>query len=265
VTWLFATEAGINDPWVVPDPITELFEFPALLFEDTLLAINRTVLILLFASLFASALFFIAFRKPKVVPGKLQNACEAIIDFIREQVVLQVMGNEGRAFLPFLTTIFVFVWMNNLFEIIPMVNFPPTSRMAIPAMLALLIWLVFIAVGMAKQGPRYFWNVAFPPGVPKPIYLLITPIEIVSTFVVRPLTLAVRLFANMVAGHILLTLVFLTVHAFLFSGRGTPVGVVALVASPLLIGFELVVGVLQAYIMTILAAVYIGSSIHPEH
>ncbi len=157
------------------------------------------------------------------------------------------------------------MWINNLFEIIPFINFPPTSRMALPAMLAGLIWLVFIGVGLVKQGPKYFWNVAFPPGVPKAIYLLVTPIELVSTFIVRPLTLAVRLFANMMAGHIILTIIFLTIHAFLFSGRGTPIGLVALAAAPLLIGFELLVGVLQAYIMTILAAVYIGSSIHPEH
>lgn len=262
---LFASEAGINDPFEVPDPITELFEFPALWFDGTLFAINRTVLILLFASLLGSALFVLAFRNPKVVPGKLQNMAEAIIGFIREQIAIQVMGSEGRAFVPFLTTIFIFVWLNNLFEIIPFVNFPPTSRMAIPAFLAVMIWVVFLVVGIVKQGPRYFWNVAFPPGVPKPIYLLITPIELVSTFIVRPLTLAVRLFANMVAGHILLTLLFLAIHAFLFSGLGTPVGLAALAASPLLVGFELVVGILQAYIMTILAAVYIGSSIHPEH
>lgn len=261
---VLASEAGLNDPFVVP-PVQELFEFPALAFEDTLFAINRTVILMLFATLIAMAVFVVAFRSPKVVPGKLQSFAESIVDFIREQIAIQVIGKEGLVWVPFLTTIFMFVWINNLFEIIPFINFPPTSRMALPAMLAGLIWLVFIGVGLVKQGPKYFWNVAFPPGVPKAIYLLVTPIELVSTFIVRPLTLAVRLFANMMAGHIILTIIFLTIHAFLFSGRGTPIGLVALAAAPLLIGFELLVGVLQAYIMTILAAVYIGSSIHPEH
>jgi F-type H+-transporting ATPase subunit a len=261
---LAATEHGINDPFVVP-PVLELFEFPAIFFEGTPFAINRTVLIVLFATLLAMALMAFAFRSPKVVPGKAQAAAEGLVGFIREQIAVQVMGPEGLPWVPFLTTIFLFVWINNIFEVVPLVNFPATSRMAIPAFLAGLIWLAFFITGLVKQGPRYIWNVAFPPGVPWPIYILVTPIELVSTFIVRPLTLAVRLFANLVAGHIILTIIFLTIQAFLFSGSGTPVGLVALAAAPLLIGFELVVGVLQAYIMTILAAVYIGSSLHAEH
>ena len=264
MTPLLASEAGLNDPFVVP-PVEELFEFPALFLEGTPLAVNRTVLIMLLAVLCAIALMWSGLANPRVIPGKLQAVAESIVDFIRDQIAIQVMGKDGLPWVPFLTTIFLFVWFNNLFEIIPLVNFPPTSRMALPAFLAVLIWLAFFITGIVKQGFGYFVSVAFPPGVPKPIYLLVTPIEIVSTFLVRPLTLAVRLFANMVAGHIILTIIFLTIHAFLFSGKGTPIGLVALAASPLLIGFELVVGVLQAYIMTILAAVYIGSSIHPEH
>ena len=262
---VLATEAGINEPFVVPDPITELFDFPAIWFDGTLLAINRTVLITLFASLLGAALLMMAFNRPKVVPGKLQGAGEALVETIRDQIALQVMGNDGRAWVPYLTLIFVWVWLNNIFGIIPLVNFPATSRMALPLIATVLIYLTFIVMGIVKQGPRYFLEVAFPPGVPKAIYILVTPIEIISTFVVRPLTLAVRLFANMVAGHILLTIIFLAIQAFLFSGLGTPIGLVALLAAPLIIAFELVVGILQAYIMTMLAAVYIGSSIHPEH
>jgi len=265
VIGVLATEAGINEPFVVPDPITELFDFPAIWFDGTLLAINRTVLITLFASLLGAALLMTAFSRPRVVPGKLQAAGEALVETIRDQIALQVMGPEGRAWVPYLTLIFVWVWLNNIFGIIPLVNFPATSRMALPLIATVLIYLTFIVMGIVKQGPRYFLEVAFPPGVPKAIYILVTPIEIISTFVVRPLTLAVRLFANMVAGHILLTIIFLAIQAFLFSGLGTPIGLVALLAAPLIIAFELVVGILQAYIMTMLAAVYIGSSIHPEH
>jgi F-type H+-transporting ATPase subunit a len=262
VTWLLASEAGLNEPFVVP-PVNELFEFPALFLEGTPFAVNRTVIIMMFGVLVIAA--FMAFVFPgKVVPGKLQATAEGAVDFVKDSIAYQVMGEAGRPFIPFLLTIFLFVWVNNLFEIVPLVNFPPTSRMALPAMLALVIYVVFIGVGLIKHGPRYFIDVAFPPGVPKAIYILVTPIEIVSTFIVRPLTLAVRLFANMLAGHIILTIIFLTIHAFLFSGAGTPIGLVALIASPLLIGFEAVVGLLQAYIMTILAAVYIDSSIHPH-
>lgn len=263
MTSLFAANT-IPAPFHVPS-LDEMFNFPAIWFGGTFYAINRTVILTLFAVFLASMLFLIAFRAPKIVPGKVQAIAESIVEFIREGIAIQVIGHDGAKWVPFLTTIFMFVWVNNLFEIIPGINFPPTSRMALPAFLAGLTWLVFIGVGLKHQGPKYFLNVMFPPGVPKAIYLLVTPIEIVSTFIVRPLTLAVRLFANMLAGHIMLTIVFLAVNAFLINPKGFPVGIVALAAAPMLVGFELLVGVLQAYIFTILAAVYIGSSMHAEH
>ncbi len=266
---LAAVEYGGD--WALP-PVNELFEFPAFLFEGTPFAFNRVALLTLAAAFFAGLLFVLAFRKPQVVPGKLQAACEAIVEFIREQIALQAMGADGHKWVPLLTTIFIFVWLNNLFEVVPFINFPPTSRMAIPAFLAIMVYVLFIGVGIKAQGVGgYLKNTLFPPGAPKALYLLLTPIEFISNFIARPLTLAVRLFANMLAGHIILTLIFITIHAFLtipgltdFS-IGFPIGVVALVAAPLLIGFELVVGLLQAYIFTILTAVYIGSSLHPEH
>ena len=265
---LAAVEYG--GEWHLP-PVNELFEFEPFLFEGTLLAFNRVALLTLLASIIAAALFFFAFRKPKLVPGRFQAACEALVEFIREQIAFQAMGAEGAKWVPLLTTIFLFVWINNLFEIVPFINFPPTSRMALPAFLAILVYLLFIFQGFKHQGFGYLKNTLFPPGAPKLLYILLTPIEFISTFIARPLTLAVRLFANMLAGHIILTLIFITIHAFLtippftdFS-IGFPIGVVALAAAPLLIGFELVVGLLQAYIFTILTAVYVGSSIHPEH
>ncbi len=252
-------------------PVNELFEWPAFAFEGTPFAFNRVALLTLIASLIAAALFVIAFRKPKLVPGRFQAACEGLVQFIREEIAIQAMGHDGVKWVPLLTTIFLFVWINNLFEIIPFINFPPTSRMALPAFLAILVYLLFIFQGFKHQGLGYLKNTLFPPGAPKLLYILLTPIELISTFVARPLTLAVRLFANMLAGHIILTLIFITIHAFLtippltdFS-IGFPIGVVALVAAPLLVGFELVVGLLQAYIFTILTAVYVGSSVHPEH
>jgi F-type H+-transporting ATPase subunit a len=265
---LAAVEYG--GEWHLP-PVNELFEFEPFLFQDTLFAFNRVALLTLLASLVAGALFFFAFRKPKLVPGRLQSACESIVEFVRDQIAIQAMGQEGVKWVPLLTTIFMFVWINNLFEIIPFINFPPTSRMALPAFLAIGVYILFIFQGFKHQGFGYLKNTLFPPGAPKPVYLLLTPIELISTFIVRPLTLSVRLFANLLAGHIILTLIFITIHAFLtipglteFS-KGFPIGVVALIAAPLLIGFELVVGLLQAYIFTILTAVYVGSSIHPEH
>ncbi|MGH8885006.1 MAG: F0F1 ATP synthase subunit A [Egibacteraceae bacterium] len=257
-------KAGLNDPFVVP-PVLELFQFPPIFFEGTPFAVNRTVIITLFACLVGAVALSAAFRNGKVVPSKFQAACEAFVQFIREQIAIEVIGAQGVRFVPLLATIFLFVWLNNLFEVIPFVNFPTTSRMALPLFLSLTVYVVFMLLGFKNQGVRYVKNVAFPPGVPKAFYLIIAPIEFLSTFLIRPVTLAVRLFANMLAGHILLTIVFLAIHAFLFSGKGTPVGIMALAAAPIAIGFELVVGLLQAYIFTMLTAVYIESSLHAEH
>ena len=163
---------------------------------------------------------------------------------------------------------------NNMFKIIPFVNFPATSRIAIPLMLALVTLVVFVATGVKYQGIGYFKEVAFPPGVPAPVYLLLTPIELVSTFILRPLTLTVRLFANMVAGHILLTIVFLATHAFFripglipdeSNILGLPIGILTLLISPLAVGFEAFVSFLQAYIFAILAAVYLSGAVEAQH
>ncbi len=268
---LAAVEYG--GKWELP-PVNELFEFEPFALQNFArgaFAFNRVALLTLLASLIAATLFLVAFRKPKLVPGRFQSACEGLVEFIRDQIAVEAMGHEGVKWVPLLTTIFLFVWINNLFEIVPFINFPPTSRMALPAFLAVMVYLLFIFQGFRHQGFGYLKNTLFPPGAPKLLYLLLTPIEFISTFIARPLTLAVRLFANLIAGHIILTLIFITIHAFLtvpglteFS-KGFPIGVVALIAAPLLIGFELVVGLLQAYIFTILTAVYIGGSIHPEH
>ncbi|MBW3605239.1 MAG: F0F1 ATP synthase subunit A [Actinobacteria bacterium] len=243
-------------------PVGELFNF-----ESALpLGINRTVVLTLLATLAAAALFLVAFSNAKVVPGKLQLVAESIVEFIREQIVLQIIGVDGLKFVPLLTTMFMFIWFNNLLEITPFVNFPTTSRMALPFFLALLSWAVFVGLGFRHHGLGYLKDVAFPPGVPWPIYVLLTPIELVSTFVLRPFTLAIRLFANMVAGHILLTIVFLATHAFLaLKFPGIIVGVLTLIAGPLAVGFELFIASLQAYIFVILTAVYISGALHPEH
>lgn len=247
-------------------PVGELFNFEGWVpFGLEFLEINRVVLITLTATLIAAAIFVVAFSKPKIVPDRLQSAAEALVTFIREQVAVQIIGAEGVRYVPFLLTLFMFIWLNNLFEIIPLVNFPSTSRSALPVFLGVLTTVVFVGLGIKHQGLRYFKEVAFPPGVPIGIYPILAPIEIVATFILRPFTLAVRLFANMVAGHILLTIVFIAIHAFLHSGPGLAVGAAVLIVSPIAVGFELFIATLQAYIFAILAAVYISGALHPEH
>jgi F-type H+-transporting ATPase subunit a len=132
-------------------------------------------------------------------------------------------------------------------------------------MLAILTYLIFNIVGIVKQGPiGYLKATMFPPGVPKPIYIILTPIEIFSVFIVRPLTLMVRLMANMMAGHVLLTIFFLFTHEFLVTNIGptAPLGVITLVVAAALMMLEMLVIGMQAYIFTMLTAFYISEAVH---
>lgn len=243
-------------------PVGELFNFPV--FGP--FGLDRGIVLMLLATTAAALLFVAAFSNAKIVPGKLQLIAESIVGFVRDQVALQIIGPDGRRFVPLLVTLFLFIWFNNLLEITPFVNFPPTSRMALPLFLALISYVVFVGVGFKEQGLAYIKNVAFPPGVPWPIYFLLVPIELLSTFVLRPFTLAIRLFANMVAGHILLSIVFIATHAF-FAPKfpGVIVGAMTFLLSPVAVGFELFIASLQAYIFVILTAVYISGALEPEH
>jgi len=271
---LAAEESGFHVP-----PLEELFEWPAFSWSQNWqlfgvdLGFNRVALFVFIAVALISMVMLMAFRRQQVVPGKLQSVGESAVGFVRDSIALEVMGPAGLKFVPLLTTMFLFIWVNNLFGIMPGMSFAATSRMAIPAFLALTVYVIFILVGVKEQGWRYFKNALIPSGVPIGILPLVIPIELISTFVVRPLTLAVRLFANMMAGHIILTIMFVAANTFLFSVtgdvglnvKGLPIGILAFAFGTALVGFELLVGFLQAYIFTILAAVYIGSSQHAEH
>jgi F0F1-type ATP synthase, subunit a len=187
-------------------PVSHLFEWPDIFFSGTAYAINKTVLIYMAAVVITGVIFTLAGRpKQSLVPAGIQHVAESGIDFIEESVVLQTIGPEGRKFMPFLTTMFFFIMFSNIFEVIPGIQFPANSRMAIPITLALVVWVIYNYVGIRSQGFfGYLKNSLFPPGVPVALYLIVTPIELVSTFVVRPFSLAIRLWANMVAGHLLL-------------------------------------------------------------
>lgn len=247
-------------------PISHLVEWPAFLFEDSPFAVNKITLIFLFAAVCTLSLFIIGGRRQALVPTGVQNVVESSVDFIREGVVMQTMGRDGLSWVPFLTSLFFFIFFTNITGIIPVVQMPANARMAMPLVFAVMIWVLFIAVGIKHQGPfGYVKSVLFPPGVPKALYVLVTPIEFISTFLVRPFSLAVRLFANLLAGHILLV-TFGVLAAALWAAKPTLVIVpLPFLMLVFLTGFEVLVAFLQAYIFTILAAVYIGGAMHPEH
>ena len=244
-------------------PISHLIEWPTI-FGDGAFAVNKVVLLMFLSAIIVFAVYFTAGRSASLVPRGVQNFAETVVEFVQEGVILQTMGRDALAWTPFLMTLFTFIFVCNIWGIIPVMQMPVNARMALPALLALLVWVIFNFVGIKHQGFfGYFKSMLFPPGVPKALYILVTPIELVSTLIVRPLSLAVRLFANMLAGHLLLVS-FAVIATALF--KATVVG--AALPGALLIaltGFEVLVAVLQAFIFTILAAVYIGGAMHPEH
>jgi F-type H+-transporting ATPase subunit a len=232
------------------------------------LGFNKTAAIYLFATVATILLFVLGTRrKDALVPsGILQNSAESGVGFVRNQIIMQTMGTDGLGYLPYLTALFFFIFFSNITEIIPGVQFPANARFGIPLTLALLTWVIFNVVGVAKQGPlHYLRNSLIPPGVPKAILPLVMIIELVSTFLVRPFSLMVRLFANMLAGHLILV-TFGALCAALFAAKITvvilPFSFLLLVA---MTGFEILVSFLQAFIFTILTAVYIDASMHSSH
>lgn len=246
-------------------PVSHLVEWPDI-FGDGPFAVNKVVLQMWISALIVFLVYFVAGRQRKLVPAGVQNFAESIIDFVRNDIILQTMGPDCLGYAPFLLTMFSFIFMLNIWEIIPGIQMPVTARIAFPALLAILVWFIFNIVGIAKQGLfGYFKSMCFPPGVPWPLYILIAPIEFVSVLFVRPLSLSVRLFANMLAGHLLLVtfaVITAALWAFSFTIVLFPFSFGLLVG---LTGFELLVAVLQAFIFTILTAVYIGGAMHPEH
>jgi F-type H+-transporting ATPase subunit a len=251
------------------------FSFPPintiLRWKDVVPGINKVVIIAILSALIGTVLFLVASMKDaRKAPKGARNLAEIIVEFIEKNIIMETMGKSGMAWTPFLLTMFVFIYLCNLPGIIPFIQMPATARMGIPAFMALLVWVVFNATGIKHQGLfGYFKNVLFPPGVPKALYILVTPIELISTLVVRPFSLAVRLFANMLAGHLLLVIFALlsqsliqaeTMRLFLI-----PIGVLPFGLLIFLTAFEILVAFLQAYIFTVLTAVYIGGATHPEH
>lgn len=241
-------------------PVSHLLEWPVVG-----IGLNKVGMIHMVAVLITLTLVFFAVKNRQLVPRGVQNVMESAVNFIEDSVIAQTIGPSGMHFLPFLATIFFFVLFSNIFEVIPFIQFPANARMAMPAFLAIVVWLVYNFLGIKHQGPRYFLNVMFPPGVPGALKPLVALIEFVSTFIVRPFSLAVRLFANMMAGHLLLV-TFGVLTAALWSRSA----LVSIVWAPFVVligltGFEILVAFLQAFIFTILTAVYIGGALHHEH
>lgn len=242
------------------------FEFPPLFGEGTFF--TKPMLVVVLGTIAVGLFFYLAARRASLVPAKLQFMGEGVYGFVRNGIVADSIGHEGRKFVPFLTTLFCFIAVLNLAGIIPVLQLPATSKIAIPLFLALISWAIFNYVGIRKHGfLGYFKNMMFPPGLPKPIYVLLAPLEFFSTVIIRPITLTLRLTLNMFAGHLVLLLTVLG-GEYLLVEKGGVLAVASAVPfafSIILTFFEAFVQVLQAYVFVLLSALYIAGALADEH
>ncbi len=222
---------------------------------------NSNLMMVLGGALILGTLYY-GMRPRAVVPGRLQSLAEICYTGILGMAEGSI-GPEGRRFFPFIFTLFFFVLMGNLLGLLPY-SFTYTSHIAVTFGLALLVIVIVTAVSLHIHG-LHFFSYFFPEGAPKLLAPLIIPIEVIS-YLSRPVSLSIRLFANMVAGHVMFE-VFAS-FIVMMAGIGT-IGVIAaigpLALNVALMGFELLVAFLQAYVFAILTCIYLNDAIHPGH
>jgi F-type H+-transporting ATPase subunit a len=225
-------------------------------------AFTNSALYMLLVVALASAFLIGASARRAVVPGRLQSMTEVFYEFIAD-MVRNSAGTEGMRFFPFVFTIFMFVLFANLIGLIPF-SFTITSQLIITVALALTVFFLVVGYGLWKNGLRFF-KLFVPSGVPLWIMPVIVPIEVLS-FLTRPVSHSIRLFANMLAGHIALQVfagfVIMLAGVGILGWFGAILPLAMVVA---LCALELLVAVLQAYVFAILTCIYLNDAIHPGH
>lgn len=242
--------------------------FPEILFTLAGVPVHRIHLIQFLATIAVVLIFWLGTRRMRVVPGRFQSLVEMGLDFVRVNIGEDLLGKkDAQRFLPILTTIFFMILFMNITGIIPFLNIAGTSIIAVPLTLAVVSYVTFIYAGIRKSPKNFFKNSLFPSGVPWPIYIIVTPIELISTFIIRPVTLTLRLLMNMMVGHLLLVLFFAATQFFIIDlgGWWTALGAGSLAFGFVFTLFEILVAVLQAYVFALLTAVYIQLAVAEEH
>ena len=249
-------------------PGVSAFDLPPL-FDGAPDWLNKYLFMAVLSLILIAVYWLVMSRRNKMVPGKAQFVAESIYMFVRNSLARDMIGHDFRRYVPFLLALFCFVLVNNLWGIFPLFLLPTASHAGWAYGLAILVWLVYNAVGVSKHGFfGYVKHTVLPPGVPKWMWPLIIPLEFFSNIIVRPATLSLRLFANMLAGHLLVLLFVLGGEYLLFESEGLlnrAAGAVSLLFSMAIFALELFVQTLQAYIFTVLTAQYISSAAAEEH
>ncbi|MFC5910262.1 F0F1 ATP synthase subunit A [Streptacidiphilus monticola] len=227
---------------------------------------TKPMLLAIICMLLVVGFFWAAFAKPKLVPGKLQLVGEIGYNFISRGIAREVIGKKGDKYVPFLTSLFFFVWIMNIMSIIPFAQFPVASRFAYPVALALLVWITYMYLTFKTHGFVGGWkHLTYMQGLPKFLVPLIVVLEFLQNVITRPFTLAVRLWANMFAGHMLIVMFsvgawyLLSPSALTIASGGSFVLAIGMTA------FEVLIQFLQAYIFTLLASLYISGALEEGH
>ena len=241
------------------DALSQFELSPVLGFVGKAVGFSQANLFMVVAVLLTMGLLVYGMRQRAIVPGRLQSLAETAYEFVHELVTGQV-GDEGKRFFPFVFALFMFVLFGNLLGMLPYA-FTFTSHIAVTFALAMIVFVLITVVAISIHG-MHFFSYFFPEGAPKVLAPLIIPIEVIS-YLSRPVSLSVRLFANMVAGHVMLK-VFATFVVLM--GSAGAVGLFG-AAAPLavnvaLVGFEFLVAFLQAYVFAILTSIYLHDAVH---
>ncbi|WP_030899875.1 F0F1 ATP synthase subunit A [Streptomyces sp. NRRL F-5126] len=227
---------------------------------------TKSMLLSVICMVIVVGLFWLAFRKPKLVPGKMQLIGEIGYNFIARSIARDVIGKEGSKYVPFLTSIFFFVWIMNIMSVIPLAQFPATSRFAYPAVLAFCVWVTYLYLTFKKNGFKGgVKNLVYIEGLPGWIRPLVILLEFIQNVITRPFTLAVRLWANMFAGHMLIVMFSAATWYLLTPSIMSAVAAGSFVLAIGMTAFEVLIQFLQAYIFTLLTSIYIQGAIQEGH
>ncbi|WP_425841402.1 F0F1 ATP synthase subunit A [Streptomyces fractus] len=227
---------------------------------------NKVMLLALLTTIVICWFFYAAFGRSKVVPGKIQMIGEAGYDFVRRTIVYETLGKkEGEKYVPVMVSMFFFIWIMNVWSVIPLAQFPVSSVIAYPAILAALVYLIWVPLTFKRHGFVGGWKniTGYDPSLGG-IKWLVSFIEFFSNLLVRPFTHAVRLFANMFAGHLMLVM-FTVASWYLLNSWMIPAAGVSFVMTIAMILFELFVQAVQAYVFVLLACTYIQGALAEQH
>jgi F-type H+-transporting ATPase subunit a len=248
-----------------PAPGLNSFDFKPL-FSIGSFNFTKPELIAILCMLAVIGFFWAAFARPRLVPSKMQSLGELSLLAVRDQILRPSLGSKGDKYLGFLASLFFFIFLMNLMELIPVFQFPSASRIGFVWPLVAIVYLVYLYLGFKHQGFAGYFKNMVPPDVPLFILPLLWPIEFLKFFVIQPFTLGVRLFGNMFAGHLLLTIFMLaTWYLMNFWTIGLLYSAGSFLMTIFVFLLELLVDLLQAFIFTTLTATYIAASLDPAH